>query len=235
VLRLVRGTVMAVIAALMVASLPTGARADPLTCGPSARDACPLSGNRTLTGATPPPTFANSYYRFFARPGTQIVATITDTENPECSTLPPPAGGCGGVSISVLSANLSQLSGPFIQSSPTGGVTESATLRITLDAEGVYYFEITNLNALNRVTPFTLEMFASPAVTWPHPCVVPRIGHDEHLAIARYLLPRASCRAGRVYLTRDAHVPRGDVIRFSARHGRILAPQAKLGIYVSAG
>jgi hypothetical protein len=201
-------------------------------CGadPSGPTACGITTNETLSGVMTTPTYSTDYYVFFARKGTQVSITMDDTENPLCSVAVQ-YEFCGGVAATLYDGRGNTVASGE-DSSPNGGVPVPETLHHTL-RQGVYYVTVENLSDQGRPQPYNLSVYGSPALTWPHPCVVPRVDRHEHLGTARLALRNGSCTVGRLRRVRDRRVPAGDVVAFRPGVGTIARPGARVEVVVS--
>lgn len=111
------------------------------------------------------------YYVFHAVKGTQVAISITDTENPACTSAS--SGGCGDVRVQLADSQGNDIVDSN-NSYPNNGITVPATINHTLDAKGTYYLIVTgslgyDANNNRTAIPYTLSVNASPNVQWPAP------------------------------------------------------------------
>ncbi len=206
---------LAVLVVGMLAASPAGAN------GPCGED---FDGNQAC-GVNSPGTYGGSlttdnerdYYVLYAQQGTQLSASITDTENPGCFPAPWPTQ-CGNVRVELDNANGDAL-GEDTSSMINNGITVTGTFSHTLEATETYYLIVSgglgdDANSNPTPVPYTLSISASPAVQWPPPapaqpkapptaiqplpqCHVPKL-IGLTLATARARLTRAHCELGAV-------------------------------------
>jgi len=227
-----RALLMPIVATLMAMAASTAPALADGYCGhdPTGPTACGIDTSETVTG-TYSTDFASDYYVFFARKGTQLTLTVNDTEDPFCSE----SGVivCGDVYVSLLDSSGKKL-GVSGRSTPDNGVPVPRSITNTLRSSGVYYAVVFG-DVGSNPEPYSLTVAGSPNVTWPHPCVVPKLRRHTHLGTAKGRLRISSCSVGKIKRAHNRSVPRGDVIRLASRAGTIIPHGAKVGILVSKG
>jgi hypothetical protein len=159
----------AIVGALLISS--ASAMADG-PCGPD-RDgptACgitsPASENGSLVTSN-----EQDYYVFYAQNNTELSVSMTDTENPICST-EESANGCGSAGAELYDSQGDDLD-EGANSNPENGVTVPGTFDYTLGA-GTYYLIVNGSLGEDQygnptAVPYTLSVSGSPAVLWPKP------------------------------------------------------------------
>lgn len=140
----------------------------PSPCGYSLHTTgCAINSPQTLSGSLQTDN-QTDYYALYARPNTELSATITDTESPSCTN-------CGDVEANLYDANGNPIYAAETGSSqPNNGITVPKTFSYTVPNGGVYYIEVDgNLGRSGSsnptAVPYTLQVSASPNVTWPPP------------------------------------------------------------------
>jgi len=139
-----------------------------------------FDGNHAC-GVNSPATYPGSlttdnesdYYMFSAQPGTGLSVSITDTENPGCSTSF--TDSCGWARVALLDGSGNDLD-ESASSQPANGITVPGSFSHTLGAN-TYYLVVSgslgsDSNSNPVATPYTLSVDASPAVQWPPPPAV---------------------------------------------------------------
>lgn len=230
---------MAIAGAMVVALLGAGAAHADGYCGPDpvGPRACAVPTNGAVTG-TLTANFEHDYFVFYARRGTQLSLTITNDDDPACSISPDPLSYYCGVAWTELLNGRGQQLAQTASSEPVNGVPVSKSVSRILKRPGTYYAVVTGDPYIGTVfngvpLPYTLAVNGSPKITWPHPCVVPKLRRHTHLGTAKRRLRKASCRVGKVRHVRSHRVPRGDVMRLRPKGGTIAAPGYKVRIVVS--
>lgn len=141
-----------------------------------------------------------------------------------------------GPAIGWESATTSASAWPATADQPSSVTARGAieALSHTVHANGVYYAVAYNDTAFAHSCPYSLTAFGSPNVTWPHPCVVPKLRRHSDLGTAKRRLTLSSCSVGRVKRV-PSRAPRGEVVRLAPGAGTIAAPGARVAIVVSRG
>lgn len=203
-------------------------------CGhdPSGPTACPIPTSQTVTGTFTKP-YESDFFVFFARKGTQLSLTIRDTEDPSCYDLSAPTAPCADAEVQLFDAHGHELAYSGL-STVVNFVPVSASLSHTVHANGVYYAVAYNDTAFAHSYPYSLTAFGSLNVTWPHPCVVPKLRRHSDLGTAKRRLTLSRCSVGRVKRV-PSRAPRGEVVRLAPGAGTIAAPGARVAIVVSRG
>jgi hypothetical protein len=167
--------------ALVIVSLTAPASAS--ANGPCGQDfdgnhSCPV--NSAVTSSYPGSLITDNetdYYVFHAVRGTELSVSITDTEDPRCSTSY--AGNCGDINAALDDAQGNGVDGTD-GSQPSDGITVPQTFSHTLEATGTYFLLIsgnlgTDANDNPTAVPYTLSVNAAPSVQWPPPAAPPAI------------------------------------------------------------
>jgi hypothetical protein len=232
------GGLAGMLVATLLAAAPAAAN------GPCGQDfngdnACPVNTASTTSYSGSLVTDNESdYYVFYAQKGTELSVTITDTENPSCSTS---AGYCGGAAVNLDDAQGNQLDGTD-GSTPNNGITVPQRFSHTLESAGTYYLIVsgylgTDQNQNPTAVPYTLNVSASPNVQWPAPppsCKVPGF-HRASLATVEQRIAAGHCTVGSVRHQYSRSTRRGRVLSLSPGAGTSLANGAPVSVVVSAG
>ena len=147
--------------------------------GPCGQDfdgnhACPVNSPGSYDGSLTTDN-ERDYYVFRAQKGTELGVSITDTENPQCSTAS--YGECGRVDVELLNAS-GESEDENAGSNPYNGITVPGKFSHTIETTGTYYLVVSgNLGRDEHENPapvpYALEVSASPNVVWPPPTVTP--------------------------------------------------------------
>jgi hypothetical protein len=213
--------------------------------GPCGQDfdgnhACPVNSPVNLTGSLVTDN-ETDYYIFSAQKGTELSVTITDTEDPSCSTSDDI--DCGDVRAELLFANGDNTGQGTESSEPNNNITVPSRFAYTIGATGHYYLVVSgNLgsdqNENPTPVPYTLSVSASPDVQWPPPpppCVVPKFKVGETLGTLEQHVTSGHCVTAKVVRVHSRHVRRGYVLGLSPGPGTQLAYGSPVTITVSAG
>lgn len=166
--------VFASLAAGLAAVAPAGAN------GPCGQDfdgnhACAVNSPASYSGSLVTDN-KKDYYVFYAQIGTELSVSVTDTENPQCSSAGYPVS-CGYIRV-----ELDNSSGDGVdedaESNINNAITVPGTLAHTLEATGTYYLIVSghlgrDKNENGTEVPYTLGVTASPIVQWPVPPPAP--------------------------------------------------------------
>lgn len=191
-----------ILGALLV--LPLLAAAPASANGPCGQDfdgdhACGLTSPATVSGSLVTDN-EKDYYVFYARKGTELQVTITDTELATCTE----NLVCGYTHAELLEGNGDEVY-DGASSEPNNGITVPGDFDRTIETSGTYYLLVSgelgrDNNGNPAPVPYTLGVSASPTVQWPAPqpahkvsrCTVHRVRHHGHLVRVR------KCRTVRV-------------------------------------
>ncbi len=147
-------------------TLQVSAQSSP--CGYSFQTAtCAVNSPASPTGTLQTDNQAD-YYAMYVQPATELSVTVTDTEAPSCGY------SCGDVQAQLYDANGNSVGAYTGDSQPNNGITVPQTFSYTVQAGGIYYLEVqgglgTDTNDNPTPVPYTLQVSASPNVSWPPP------------------------------------------------------------------
>lgn len=245
--------------AALVCSASTALANAPCGIDNTMGDACPVNtASQTVFNGSINAAGEADWYVFYATAGTQLNLSITDNEDPSCSTGDTGAF-CGNVFVWL--DNPQGLT--FAQTendSPDEGAPFATTFSYTFTASGTYYFEVqgglgTDANNNPTPVPYTMSMTASPNLTWPAPasgspgsgsgpgggappshpaCVVPRLAAKTRLALAEQRIVAAHCVVGPVHRVKSRQ-PSGTVVKLSPGAGTSHPFDTPITLEVSAG
>jgi hypothetical protein len=216
--------------------------------------ACHLSFPSTLSGSLITDN-ESDYYVFSAPRGTELFATLTDTQDPTCSSSS--SISCGGVQAELYDSQGDDLGEGTDWSEPNNNITVPRSFGYTLDSAGTYYLVVTgSLGRDSNDNPapvsYTLDITASPTVQWPRPqppspaptpaspgaepaCIVPHfkvgatLGTVERRIIARH------CSVGKIKHRASRHIRRRRVTALRPKPGTRLTNHAAVTITISTG
>jgi hypothetical protein len=164
----------ALFAAVAMCLVAPGPAAASGSCGLdfSSATACPVNSPDTLSGSIDN-VDETDYYVFYARKGVSLSVTISDTENPACSS-DTSHTQCGGVQAELYDSQGGDLGDGTGSSAPTNGATVPAAFSSKLAAAGTYLLQVTGTLGQDESgnatpVPYTLQVDASPSVQWPEP------------------------------------------------------------------
>ena len=147
-------------------TLQVSAQSSP--CGYSFPSAgCAVNSPAHLTGVLGTDN-QGDYYAMYVHPNTELSVTITDTESPSCNS-------CGFAEAGLYDANGNPIYAAMTGSSqPNNGITVPRSFSYTVASGGVYFIEVDgglgrDANNNPASVPYTLQVSASPNVSWPPP------------------------------------------------------------------
>jgi hypothetical protein len=200
--------------------------------------ACPITGAGTYSG-TITSSSETDFFAFWARKGTAVAVTITNTDNPVTCLVP--RGDCGYADAVLDNSQASPLAWTPYGSTVNGdGITEPDGFSTTLEQTGTYYLKAyagfgMDTNGNPTPVPYTFQITASPNVEWPPPCTIPSIGNRVSLPHAEQLLVARGCSVGSVSSEHSTRVRRGYVITLKPRSGTSVAYHTPVAIVISSG
>jgi hypothetical protein len=131
-------------------------------------NACGITSPGTVSGSLVTDN-EKDYYVLYARKGTELSVTVTDTESPTCDE----EFSCGSAAVELLEGDGDE-EYQSASSSPNHGITVPGDFDHTIETTGTYYLVVSgDLGSDNNdnptPVPYTLGVNASPAVQWPPP------------------------------------------------------------------
>lgn len=241
----VRWTAAAVLAtaSILGVAAPSALANGPCGVDFDSNSACAITSPYSINGSLITDN-ESDFYVFWAQAGTQISATITDTENPQCATPSFYPIDCGDVYVSLDDANGENVDGSSESQPASPGITVPATMSHTIEDTGQYYLVVSGGLTSNEntgqsyATPYSLSVSANPGVQWPPPppappapapvsnpmCVVPQV-YAQTLATVEHRLATHNCTPGKIYwvskrgLRRYAHFPNWRIVYVGSLNG----------------
>lgn len=132
----------------------------------------------TACAVTSPGTYQGSlaadnetdFYVFYAHAGTHLQVSITDTEDPACST--GDFYSCGFADALLTDSAGDVTDGTSPDSQPQNGAAVTGTMSDVLSATATYYLQVDGQTGQadtgpNWPIPYTMTVNASPGVHWP--------------------------------------------------------------------
>src|SRR5262249_51557863 len=143
-------------------------------CGadPTGVTACPINANGTVSGSISSGS-EQDYYVFYAARKTDLQLTVTDTEDPRCST--DFSYMCAWTTAELIDSRGDQLAHTEF-SEPSNGVTVPVSVTKSI-GRGVYYVAVSGYQSAGTLpsVPYQLTVDGNPGVQWPPACIVPRV------------------------------------------------------------
>ena len=236
---------MSMVFVMLVSGLAAATSAE--ANGPCGQDfdgnhACAVNSSASYTGSLVTDN-ESDYYVLYARAGTELSVSITDTENPQCSSVSEPIS-CGDARVNLVDANGNSLY-ESAESRINNAITVTGTFAHTLEAAGTYYLIVSGRlgadeHGNNTAVPYTLGVIASPNVQWPAPPPPPPPPPPPRLSPPT---PSVACLRDRLGVARELLVVQQYTRKVHAHHlsrrtkrryQRVLASARRsLGMYES--
>ncbi len=223
---------------LLVALTLTASAQGSGSCGHDIKHPCGLNTPASTSGVVQSIEDTH-FFHFYGLRGTVLTVTLTDTDSPSCNGLGP---ACGD--LLALLVNQGRTRRPLSYSTPFVGYRDAEaptiSFSVSLPATQAYLLEVggePGLDAFGRSVPvsYAVQVAASPAVHWPAPCTVAKLGRRASLAAWKRAIVRGRCAIGRIRHLHSGRVPRGRVIGVLPPTGSVLPYRTAVTIIVSAG